>query len=34
MIYSGAFTLSTPMGKSEIDRLAEAAVDALRKSME
>ena len=34
MIYSGAFTLSTPMGKSEIDSLAEAAVDALRKSME
>jgi glutamate-1-semialdehyde 2,1-aminomutase len=34
MIYSGAFTLSTPMGKTEIDRLAEAAVDALRKSME
>jgi glutamate-1-semialdehyde 2,1-aminomutase len=34
MIYSGAFTLSTPMGRADIDRLAEAAVGALRKSME
>jgi glutamate-1-semialdehyde 2,1-aminomutase len=34
LIYSGAGTLSTPMGEAEIDRLAEAAVPALRKSMQ
>ncbi len=34
LIYSGAGTLSTPMGEAEIDRLAEAAIPALRKSME
>jgi len=33
MIYSGAFTLSTPMGEAEIDRLAEAVLDALRKTL-
>ena len=34
LIYSGAGVLSTPMGEAEIDELAEAAVPALRKSME
>jgi len=32
LIYSGAGNLSTPMGEDEIDRLAEAAVPAFRKS--
>lgn len=34
LIYSGAGALSTPMGEAEIDRLAEAAVPALKKSKE
>ena len=33
-LYSGAGTLSTPMGEVEIDGLAEAVVPALRKTME
>ena len=34
LIYSGAGTLSTPMGEAEIDGLAEAVIPALRKSTE
>lgn len=34
LIYSGAGALSTPMGEAEIDRLAEAAVSAFKKSKE
>ena len=34
MIYSGAGTLSTPMVEEDVDRLAEAAIPALRQSIE
>jgi len=34
LIYSGAGVLSTPMGEAEIEKMAEAAVRALRHSME
>ena len=34
LVYSGAGILSTPMGEAEIDGMADAAVTALRKSME
>jgi hypothetical protein len=34
LIYSGAGVLSTPMGEAEVGGLCEAAVAALRNSME